>query len=53
VIALEEGPHMLSDLVDIAPEAVAIDMPVAVTFAEVEGGTTRLPLFRPRARDGA
>ncbi|HWE76656.1 MAG TPA: Zn-ribbon domain-containing OB-fold protein [Stellaceae bacterium] len=46
VIALEEGPHILSNIVDIAPEQVAIGMPVEVTFADL-GGSTKLPLFRP------
>ena len=52
VVALEEGPRMLTDLVEIAPEAVTIGMPVTVTFAELDG-TTRLPLFRPLAREKA
>ena len=46
VVALEEGPHMLTNLVDVAPEAVAIGMPVVATFAELDG-TTKLPLFKP------
>jgi len=47
VIALEEGPRMLSNLVNVAPEAVKIEMPVEVTFAELDG-TTKLPLFQPQ-----
>ena len=46
VVELEEGPHMLTNLVDVAPEAVAIGMPVVATFAELDG-TTKLPLFKP------
>jgi hypothetical protein len=46
VIALEEGPRMLSNLVNVAPEAVTIEMPVEVTFVELDG-TTKLPLFQP------
>lgn len=46
VVELEEGPRMLTNLVEVAPENVAIGMPVAVTFAELDG-TTKLPLFRP------
>jgi len=46
VIALEEGPHVLSNIVNIAPEQVAIGMPVEVTFAELDG-STKLPLFQP------
>jgi uncharacterized OB-fold protein len=47
VISLEEGPRFLSNLTNVAPEAVKIEMPVEVTFAELDG-TTRLPLFQPR-----
>jgi hypothetical protein len=46
VIALEEGPHLLSNVINIAPEQVAIGMPVEVTFAELDG-STKLPLFQP------
>lgn len=46
VIALEEGPRILSNVINIAPEQVAIDMPVEVTFTELDG-STKLPLFRP------
>ena len=46
VIALEEGPHILSNIVNVAPEQVAIGMPVEVTFAELDG-STKLPLFQP------
>jgi len=46
VVELAEGPHILTNIVDVAPEQVAIGMPVALDFAELDG-TTRLPLFRP------
>jgi uncharacterized OB-fold protein len=46
VVTLEEGPRMLTNLVNIAPETVAIDMPLEVTFEELDG-TTKLPLFQP------
>jgi hypothetical protein len=52
VVELEEGPRMLTDLVDVEPEAVTIGMPVAVTYAELDG-TTQLPLFRPRSLETA
>jgi uncharacterized protein len=48
VIALEEGPHVLSNVVNVAPEQVGIGMPVEVTFAELDG-STKLPLFQPVA----
>jgi uncharacterized protein len=43
VIDLAEGVRMLSNVVAIAPEAVAIGMPVVVVFAD------GLPLFQPLA----
>ncbi len=46
VIELEEGPLFVSNMVSIAPEDVAIGMPVEVTFEPI--GDTKLPLFRPR-----
>jgi hypothetical protein len=46
VIVLEEGPHVLSNVVNIAPEKVTVGMPVEVTFAELDG-STKLPLFQP------
>ena len=46
VVQLAEGPRMLTNIVDIVPEDVKIDMPVQVTFAEAEG-SMQLPLFRP------
>jgi uncharacterized OB-fold protein len=48
VVELEEGPRILTNLTSIAPEDVAIGMPVEVAFAELDG-TTRLPLFQPRS----
>jgi uncharacterized protein len=47
VVTLDEGPRVLTNIVDVAPEDVKIDMPLQVTFAEAEGSTTPLPLFRP------
>jgi uncharacterized OB-fold protein len=46
VVELEEGPRFLTELVDVAPDDVAIGMPVEVKFIERDGVT--LPLFRPR-----
>jgi hypothetical protein len=46
VIALDEGPHILSNVINVAPEQVAIGMSVGVTFAELDG-STKLPLFQP------
>ena len=49
VVELDEGPHVLTNIVNIAPEQVAIEMLVEVTFEELDG-TTMLPVFQPRQR---
>lgn len=46
VVALDEGPHVLTNLVDVAPEAVRIGMHVELAFATFDDGT-KLPVFRP------
>ena len=46
LIALDEGPHLLSHVVGVAPESVRIDMPVTVAFEEIGDGV-KLPVFRP------
>jgi len=46
VIAMEDGWYMLSNLVDCAPEAVSMDMPVEVVFRRMTEAMT-LPFFRP------
>ena len=49
VIELDEGPRLLSNVVgvDPDPEALPVDLPVEVTFVDVEHGV--LPQFRPIA----
>jgi uncharacterized OB-fold protein/acyl dehydratase len=46
LIELEEGTRMVSNLVGIDPDAVEIDMPVALEFADVDPELV-LPVFRP------
>lgn len=48
IVELDEGFHMLSNLVDCAPEDVRIGMRLEVTFRPVSHEIT-LPLFRPAA----
>jgi hypothetical protein len=48
IVELDEGWHMLSNLVDVAPEQVGVGMPVEVSFRVVSEAIT-LPCFRPRA----
>ena len=48
IVELEEGWHLLTNLVDVAPEAVTVGMPVEVAFRALSDAIT-LPYFRPRA----
>jgi uncharacterized OB-fold protein len=45
IIALAEGPHLLSHVVGIEPDAVRIGLEVRVEFEEAGEGV-RLPVFR-------
>ena len=45
-VELEEGPRLLSNIVDCEPDAVHIGMPVVVDFAAAEGEIA-VPRFRP------
>ena len=49
MIELEEGPRLMSNLINIepSPKAVKCDMPVEVVFTKVSDDVT-LPLFQPR-----
>ena len=47
-VALDEGVYMVSNLVDCAPEAIRIGMPVEVVFEPLTD-TIALPKFRPLA----
>jgi uncharacterized OB-fold protein len=47
IVELEEGWHMLTNLVDVAPADVRVGMPVEVTFLQMSEAIT-LPYFRPR-----
>lgn len=45
LVELEEGPTMLSNIVDVDPPAVRVGMPVRVVFRST--GTVTLPQFAP------
>jgi uncharacterized protein len=47
IVQLEEGPRMLSDIVDVGPADLRVDLPVSVVFDRVTD-TISLPRFRPR-----
>lgn len=49
VIELDEGPRMISNVMDIAPGDVQIGMAVTVAFQPVSEAIS-LPLFRPAVR---
>lgn len=51
VVELDEGPHVLTNLVNVAPGEVHIGMPVEVMFAELTDAI-KLPVFRPRGIPG-
>ena len=48
VVELEEGPRMMTNIVDSpqTPEALILDMPLEVVFTEMDD-TISLPHFRP------
>jgi uncharacterized OB-fold protein len=46
VVQLDEGPFMVSNLLDVANDDLATGMRVAVTFVDLDE-TLTLPQFRP------
>jgi len=52
VVTLEEGPQMMTNVVDCpqTPEALVLDMPLEVTFQPLNEDIT-LPLFQPAKGD--
>ncbi|HWD64137.1 MAG TPA: OB-fold domain-containing protein [Solirubrobacteraceae bacterium] len=46
LIALDEGPFMLTDLVNVSPEDVRVDLPVTAVFEAVTDEVT-IPRFTP------
>ncbi len=48
IVQLEEGPRLLTNLVDVEPDpsSITCDMPVEVTFHELSD-EINLPVFRP------
>jgi uncharacterized OB-fold protein len=52
VVELEEGPRMMSNLVEVpqTPEALVLDMPLEVVFESISDDIS-LPLFRPASSD--
>jgi len=52
VVALDEGPRLLTNIVGCRPEEVRCDMAVAVDWEDIDEGIT-LPKFRPVKEDRA
>ena len=54
VVELEEGPRMMTNIIDCpqTPEALQLDMKLEVAFVPMDEKTT-LPLFRPAPGGGA
>jgi len=48
VIELAEGPHMVSDVIDVQPDAMEVGMGVTVIFQQVSDAIS-LPFFKPTA----
>lgn len=46
IVEMEEGPHILSNIVGCRPEEVACEMAVEATWKDVNNEVS-LPLFRP------
>ena len=46
IVQLEEGPRMLSSIVDIDPTDLRVDLPVTIIFDPVSEGIS-LPRFKP------
>jgi uncharacterized OB-fold protein len=44
-VTLEEGPKMMTNIVDCAFDRIAVNQPVSVVFRDIEGVPT--PMFRP------
>jgi hypothetical protein len=52
VVALDEGPHMLTNIIECRTDRLRCDMPVEVVWENVDEKTT-LPKFRPVFSDKA
>lgn len=49
IVETDEGVHLVTSIVDIGVEAVAVGLPVEVAFRPVGDGVV-LPVYRPRQR---
>ncbi len=50
VVALSEGPHLLTNIVGCLPKEVYCDMPVTLVWEDIDGSFS-LPKFKPVRQD--
>jgi len=48
IVELDEGPRLMTNVVDCGVSDVAVGMPVEVTFRAIDENLT-IPVFRPRS----
>ncbi len=46
-VELDEGPRILTNIIDCQPDALAVGMAVEVTFIPAQNGDISIPLFTP------
>ena len=51
IVELDEGPRMMTNVVDCGIDDVAVGMPVEVTFRTIDDTSSNvaIPVFRPRS----
>ena len=47
IIELDEGPRLMSNIVNCDPQDIAVGMPVQVTFEAIDDSDVMLPVFAP------
>lgn len=50
-VTLEEGPTMMTNIVDCDPETLAIGKAVEIVFKAAQDGEQAVPLFRPTQQE--
>ena len=47
IVELEEGPRMMTNLINCDPDEVQVGMPVRVIFESIDDSDIALPVFEP------
>ncbi|MGF1599120.1 MAG: Zn-ribbon domain-containing OB-fold protein [Acidimicrobiales bacterium] len=50
IVELDEGPRMITNIVECAPDRIEVGMAVQVAFEPIDDTDVMLPVFRPSAR---